>query len=233
MGQSIAAPPVSGRNAMIRNAEGRGTRRPWLACLITGAGTALLLASPAGAARQAGANVVSAAPARGLPDSQLAPLSLAMAKSGEALLAKGQTQAATDSFEAALAADPRNRRAYLGMARAAEAEGLPGKAVRFYREALEIEPNDLTTLELQGLSLVERGAKARAEANVERMRTLCSGPCPQADRLAAAIIRGPAKPAAMQTATAQIPISQPPVVPSVQSAPPRTIAPAAPFEPKR
>jgi Tfp pilus assembly protein PilF len=139
--------------------------------------------------------VPAAAPARGLPDSEIAPASLQLTKAGETLLSGGQTQAAMDQFEAALAVDPRNRRAYLGMARAAEAEGLQGKAVRFYREALEIDPNDLTVLELQGLALVERGAKARAEANVERIRKLCTGPCPQADRLAAAIARGPRAPA--------------------------------------
>ena len=93
-----------------------------------------------------------------------------------------------------------------GLARAAEADGLPGKAVRFYREALEIEPNDLAALEMQGVALVERGAKARAESNLERVKTLCEGPCPQADRLAAAIARGPKTPptvtAADQTAKA-------------------------------
>ncbi|MGL6043388.1 MAG: tetratricopeptide repeat protein [Sandaracinobacteroides sp.] len=139
--------------------------------------------------------VPAAAPARGLPDNQIAPLSLQMLKDGETALAQGKTQLATDSFEAALAADPRNRRAYLGMARAAEAEGMPGKAVSFYREALEIDPNDIAALELQGMALVERGAKARAEANLERVRKLCTGPCPQADRLSAAIARGPSKPA--------------------------------------
>ncbi len=192
MGQSMAA----------ANAPAMLARRRWATALLFTAGAALALASPAGAAKQRPSDPV-AAPARGLPDNQLAPLSLSMVKAGEALLAKGQTQAATDSFEAALAADPRNRKAYLGMARAAEAEGLPGKAVRFYREALELEPNDLTTLELQGLSLVERGAKARAQANAERIRTLCGGPCPQADRLEAAITRGPKRPAALQTATAE------------------------------
>jgi Tfp pilus assembly protein PilF len=162
-------------------------------------GLSLALAGAAQAAKPR-EGAPDAAPARGLPDSELAPLSLALMKSGEAALAQGRTQAATDSFEAALAADPRNRRAYLGMARAAEAEGLPGKAVRFYREALEIEPNDLHALELQGLALVERGARARAEGNLERMRKLCPGTCPGADRLAAAIARGPATPPAVTAA---------------------------------
>ncbi len=144
--------------------------------------------SPADAAR---ARDAAGAPARGLPDSQLAPQSVNLMQQGEAALAEGRTQAATDLLEAALAVDPRNRRAWLGLARAAEAEGLPGKAVRFYREALTIEPNDLVTLELQGLALVQRGARARAEDNLERVRRLCgTAPCPAADRLSAAIARG-------------------------------------------
>lgn len=134
------------------------------------------------------------APARGLADAQLAPQSLANQKAGEAKLAAGQRQGAVDSFEAALAADPRNIQAYHGLAKAAEADGLPGKAVRFYREALQIDPNNLVALELQGNALVARGATARAEANLERLKTLCAAPCAAADRLAAVIAKGPPAP---------------------------------------
>lgn len=132
--------------------------------------------------------------ARGPADSQLAPQSVSSVKAGETLLTAGQRQAAIDAFEAALAADPRNIRAYLGLARAAEADGLPGKAVRFYREALQIDPNDVTALELQGNALVMRGATARAEANLERLKTVCATPCPSADRLRSSIAKGPPAP---------------------------------------
>lgn len=159
-------------------------------------------AMPADAARPRTA-APDPAPARGLPDSQIAPLSLQMMKAGEAHLAAGKADAATDSFEAALAADPRNRRAYMGLARAAEAQGLPGKAVRYYREALELDPNDLAALEAQGLALVERGAAARAGDNLERVKKLCQGSCPEADRLAAAIAKGPKVPPAATAANGQ------------------------------
>ncbi len=172
--------------------------RPAMAGMLVG--VSLAVAMPAGAAKPRD-SVPGAAPARGLPDSQIAPLSLSMMQAGENALAEGKIQLATDNFESALAADPRNRRAYMGLARAAEAAGMPGKAVRFYREALELEPNDLSALELQGVALVERGAKARAETNLERVRTLCTGNCPEADRLAAAIARGPTKAAPSQTAS--------------------------------
>ncbi len=176
-----------------------GRARATLAVLALGLA---LAAAPAGAANPRD-TAPDAAPARGLPDSQIAPLSLQMMKAAEAQLAAGKADAATDSFEAALAADPRNRRAYMGLARAAEAQGLPGKAVRFYREALELDPNDLAVLEAQGLALVERGATARAGDNLERVKKLCSGSCPEADRLAAAIARGPTTPAAKVSAAGQ------------------------------
>lgn len=159
-----------------------------------------LSTTPAGAAKP---RTPDAAPARGLPDNQIAPLSLQLQKVGEAQLAAGKPQAATDSFESALAADPRNRSAYMGLARAAEAQGLPGKAVRFYREALELDPNDLAALEAQGLALVERGATARAGDNLDRVKKLCQGSCPPADRLAAAIAKGPKVPPAATAATGQ------------------------------
>ena len=133
-------------------------------------------------------------------DNDILPRSTLLQKQGEEAQHAGNLDAAVDFYESALAADPRNRRAYIGLARAAEAEGLPGKAVRFYREALEIDPNDLAALELQGMALVERGAKARAESNLERVKKLCDGPCPQADRLAAAIARGPKTPTAQTAA---------------------------------
>jgi Tfp pilus assembly protein PilF len=163
----------------------------------------IALAAAPGQAAKPRAATPDAAPARGLPDNQIAPLSLQLMKAGEAQLAAGKPDAATDSFEAALAADPRNRRAYMGMARAAEAQGLPGKAVRFYREALELEPNDLAALEAQGLALVERGATARAGDNLERVKKICQGSCPEADRLAAAIAKGPKVPPAETAATGQ------------------------------
>ncbi len=192
---------ASARQAAGRAGEWAANRAIGRAAVALAVGI-FLAATPAGAAKPREATP-AAAPARGLPDSQLAPLSLKMLTSGEAQLAAGNHQAATDSFEAALAADPRNRQAYIGMARAAEAQGLPGKAVRFYREALQIDPNDLAALELQGMALVERGAKARAEENLERLRKLCEGPCPQADRLAAAIARGPKTPVAQTAALSE------------------------------
>ncbi len=122
---------------------------------------------------------------------QISPRSMQLTLSGEALLGDKKALAAIDQFETALAVDPKNVRAYIGMARAHEAVGLPGRAVRFYREALSIDPNDLTALEEQGGALVARGAMDRAKENLARIRKLCGGECGQAKRLSGVITKGP------------------------------------------
>lgn len=132
-------------------------------------------------------------------DDALRPASLRIQAEGEAALAKGQSPAAIDAFEAAAAADPRNAGAFIGLAHAYEAQGLPGKAVRYYREALALNPNDLGALEGQGKALVSRGARARANLNLVRIKTLCKGDCPAAKRLEIAL----AAPEPAKTASAE------------------------------
>ena len=124
-------------------------------------------------------------------DDAIKPASAKLAADGQAALAKGQPAAALDAYEAALAVDPKNRAAFIGMARASQALGLPGKAVKFYREALQLEPNDLVAIEGQGEALVQRGAKARAQANLDKLKQLC-GNCAQVTQLAAAMAKAPA-----------------------------------------
>lgn len=124
-------------------------------------------------------------------DDQIDPRSLALVEQGEQLAAAGRHNEAIDHLESALAVDPRNRAAYVALGRVAQAQRLPGKAIRLYADALRIEPNDVTALGAQGEAFVQRGAVDRAQANLERVRTLCGQPCPQAQQLAAAIERGP------------------------------------------
>jgi Tfp pilus assembly protein PilF len=140
------------------------------------------------------------------PDDQIDARSLALARQAQALNAQGHYSEATDLFETALAVDPRNRQAYIGLAQAAEGEKLPGKAIKFYFDALKLEPNDVNALAGQGEALVERGAVDRARQNLTHIRTVCGKPCPQATILAAAIAKGP--PA--EVAAAQRPGTVPP-----------------------
>ena len=92
------------------------------------------------------------------PDDQINPRSMALLKQGEALSRAGNFTAATDMMETALAVDPRNRTAFIALARVAQAQQLPGKAIRLYFEALQLEPNDLAALSGQGEAMVQKGA---------------------------------------------------------------------------
>ncbi|MBV9841285.1 MAG: tetratricopeptide repeat protein [Sphingomonadaceae bacterium] len=134
------------------------------------------------------------------PDDQINPRSMALLKQGQAALAAGHPDQAEDLIETALAVDPRNRAAYVTLGRASQQQGLPGKAIRYYKDALDLEPNDVTALSAEGDALVQRGAVDRARANLARIRTLCKAECAPATTLAAAIQKGP--PPAVQTAQA-------------------------------
>lgn len=129
------------------------------------------------------------------------PVSARLTTEGFALLAQGQTLPAIDRFEAALVADPANARALIGMAQAARAQDLPGKAARFYRIALSIDPADLEALEGQGEVFAQRGAIERARANLEKLRRACGNPaCPPARRLEASIAQASAQTAVVAAA---------------------------------
>ncbi|HKT77017.1 MAG TPA: tetratricopeptide repeat protein, partial [Sphingobium sp.] len=84
------------------------------------------------------------------PDAQIAPLSIEWQQAGVAARKAGNYQAATDALESALTVDPRNRGAYVELAQVARAQGLQGKAIRLYREALLLDPNDVNALVGQG-----------------------------------------------------------------------------------
>jgi tetratricopeptide (TPR) repeat protein len=133
------------------------------------------------------------------PDNQILPRSVELQKQGESLLAAGRYLEADDSLETALAVDPRNRSAFVDLARVADHQRLYGKAIRLASKALDLEPNDVNALEIQGQAMAELGAIPRAKENLAKLQKLCVSGCPQAAELSAAITRGPvvaeAKPA--------------------------------------
>ncbi len=134
-----------------------------------------------------GIGLTAAAQAAPVGDDVLNPVSVRMAEAGRAALAKGDANAAIDSFEAALASDPKNVGAFTGIAQGYEKLGLPGKAVKYYREALALNPSDIAALEGQGKAYVTRGATARAQVNLARIKALCKADCSAATRLEAAL----------------------------------------------
>ncbi|MEO7366222.1 MAG: tetratricopeptide repeat protein [Sphingomicrobium sp.] len=125
------------------------------------------------------------------PDDQVAPKSQQMLVQGQSLLAAGKLEAADDALETALAVDPRNRAAFVVLARVAQKQKLFGKAIRFTNKALALEPGDRDALAVQGEAMVELGAVPRARDNLAKLQKLCPAGCQQLAMLSAAISRGP------------------------------------------
>ena len=138
------------------------------------------------------ASVALAAPVSGQrADDQISPRSIELQRQGQGLLGAGKLDQAQDVLETALAVDPRNRKAFVDLARVAEKQHLYGKAIRMTNKALLLEPNDLDAIAVQGEAMVELGAVARAQANLQKLQQLCRSACAQATQLSAAISRGP------------------------------------------
>ncbi|WP_374944020.1 tetratricopeptide repeat protein [Sphingomonas sp.] len=124
-------------------------------------------------------------------DTAIDPRSIQLLEQGRAQKASGNLDGATDTLETAVAVDPRNRAAFVTLAEVADARDLPGKAIRLYREALLLEPNDVAALRGQGEALVAKGAVIRARENLVKIRKLCKTGCTDATVLAAVIAKGP------------------------------------------
>jgi Tfp pilus assembly protein PilF len=139
------------------------------------------------------AGIALAAPALSQKaDDEILPKSLQLQHDARGLMTAGKLEQAEDVLETALAVDPRNRGAFVDMARVAERQHLYGKAIRMTNKALLLEPNDPDAIAVQGEAMVEMGAVARAQANLQKLQTICGAKgCPQVAQLSAAITRGP------------------------------------------
>ncbi|MEL6530726.1 MAG: tetratricopeptide repeat protein [Pseudomonadota bacterium] len=121
------------------------------------------------------------------PDARAA----ALIQQGQASLKAGETQAAIDAFEAALAVDPGYTPIFLELADAARQDGLQGKAIRYYREALNRDPGNFAAISGEGAALVEKGALEKAKRNLARLQSLCGTNCPETLALQTSIAAGP------------------------------------------
>jgi tetratricopeptide (TPR) repeat protein len=126
------------------------------------------------------------------PDDQILPKSVELQRQARDMISTGKLEQAEDLLETALAVDPRNRGAFVDIARVAERQHLYGKAIRMTNKALQLEANDPDAIALQGEAMVELGATARAQANLQKLQQICGAKaCPQVAQLSAAITRGP------------------------------------------
>src|SRR5690606_29866709 len=96
-----------------------------------------------------------------------------------------------DSFEAALVIDPGHTAVFVELAEAARANGLQGKAIHYYRQALERDPENFVALSGEGEALLEKGALEKARLKLSQLESLCGSTCAETRQLAAALERGP------------------------------------------
>lgn len=164
--------------------------------------------SPAAIALSACLIVMSSAGLSKRADYEIDARSVALLERGDAAASAGRADEAAGLYETALAVDPRNRNAYVALARLMNRNGLKGKSIRFYNEALEIDPNDLSTLSEQANVMVEKGAITAAKKNLARLRTLCRSSCAQIDTLASAIEKAGNEPALQASAVEIEPTAQ-------------------------
>jgi len=103
---------------------------------------------------------------------------------GRAAIQAGDSQKARDALEAALVFAPGSAQIWLALAEAARLDGLPGKALAYYRKVLQADPTNLAALEGEGEAYIERGALEKARRNLARLEALCGESCPQTRKLA-------------------------------------------------
>jgi tetratricopeptide (TPR) repeat protein len=119
------------------------------------------------------------------------PRAAALIAQGQTALRAGETEAAIDAFEAALAVDPGHTPIFIDLAQAARQQGLQGKAIRYYRDALAREPANFAAIAGEGSALVEKGALEKARRNLAKLQSLCGDTCPETVALQSSIARGP------------------------------------------
>lgn len=90
-------------------------------------------------------------------------------------------------YERALVANPANLQALIGLGKSHEAQGRIGRGLKYYRQALAVDPNALPALEAQAVAFLKRDMVSRAEANREKLARLCTEGCGSLDKVETAL----------------------------------------------
>src|SRR3546814_19969522 len=98
------------------------------------------------------------------PDDQIDARSTQLLAKGEAAAKAGDLDSAADTLETALAIDPRNRAAFVALGHVNQQRGIPGKALRPYRETPKLDTQDHAALPREGEPMVRRGGGEQPKA---------------------------------------------------------------------
>ncbi len=123
---------------------------------------------------------------------KLEPRAAALVAQGDAALASGDANAAIDAYEAALVIQPGNALILIELAEATRFQGMHGKALHYYREALVNDPRNVAAIAGEGAALAQKGARHKAERNLARLKGLCGNDCDATKRLSAVLAAEPA-----------------------------------------
>jgi Tfp pilus assembly protein PilF len=94
---------------------------------------------------------------------------------------------AVSRLEAAIVFDPANADAFERLGYAHQQLGNPDKALKYFRIALEIEPNHVAALSRRGLVLLSSGNVEEAKADLQRLSRRCGAGCAPHDELQRAL----------------------------------------------
>lgn len=105
----------------------------------------------------------------------------------------GNIADARQAYESALLLTPGDPAIYYALGKIARAQKLPGKALKYFNDALRLDPKHQLALQGEGLALMDKGATESARETLAKLKTLCKTSCAVAEPLAAAIAAGPPK----------------------------------------
>lgn len=112
---------------------------------------------------------------------------------GQEALASGNINTARDAYETAALLAPQDPGVYLALGKIARAQKMPGKAIRYFTRAQDLDPNNQQALQGQGLAMMDKGATESARETLAKLRTVCKNNCASAEPLVAAIAAGAPK----------------------------------------
>jgi Flp pilus assembly protein TadD len=108
---------------------------------------------------------------------------------GERAVRTGRYDLGIPFLRAALERSPDQPDIHVYLALALRQTGQLEQSARHYEQALRLEPSHLGALAYQGVLKLAQGDRAGAEANLERLRTLCPNGCVERDELARELAR--------------------------------------------
>ena len=107
-------------------------------------------------------------------DKSYSALASDIVSKAEMTLKSGDAVQAQFLFERALTADPANVRAMIGLGQAHEKQGRIGRGLKYYRQALDVQRNNVRALEAQALAFLKRDIVDRTKANLDKLKELCA-----------------------------------------------------------